>query len=118
MDPTEELVKRLMAAMNCSVCDSHYDREGVEVLGHQEDLWFLSVTCPRCHTQGLVAAMVREATPDEAFAAREASITARELDIEAPSPRKQEQVDSDDLLNLHLFLEHFDGDFHRLFRDE
>ncbi len=118
MDPTEELVKRLMAAVNCSVCGSHYESDGVEVLGHQEDLWFLTVTCDHCHTQGLVAAMVREATPDEAAAAREASITARETEIEQPTPTPQIPVTSDDLLDLHLFLDRFNGDFRGLFGEE
>ncbi len=107
-----------MAAVNCSVCDSHYESDSVEVLGRQEDLWFLSVTCPHCHTQSLVAAMVREATPDEAAAAREASITAREAEIESPTRVEAGPVDSDDLLNLHLFLKRFDGDFQRLFGEE
>src|SRR5512133_2499642 len=112
------MVKRLMAAIDCSVCGSHYESDGVEILVHQEDLWFLSVTCAHCHTEGLVAAMVKEATAEAAAAAREASVTAREADIEQPTPIEPTPVDTDDLLNLHLFLNRFDGDFQRLFSRE
>ena len=53
-----------------------------------------------------------------AAAAREASVTAREADIERPTPIEPTPVDTDDLLNLHLFLNRFDGNFQRLFGRE
>ncbi|HEX9014895.1 MAG TPA: hypothetical protein VF960_02705 [Chloroflexota bacterium] len=117
MEPTEDLIRRLMAAVDCSACGAHYESDSVEILGHQEDLWFLSVTCRSCSTQGLVAAMVREATSEEAAAAQEVSALAREVEIERPSipPLDLSPITSDDLLDLHRFLGGFDGDFRRLF---
>jgi hypothetical protein len=114
LDPTEELVKQQMAGVKCSVCGSLYESERVEILGRQEELWFLTITCAGCGTQGLVAAMVRDASPEEAAQARALSTTARqsEPNLDPPFPST---VSDADILELRRFLEDFDGDFQRMF---
>ena len=37
----ENLIKKLMASMKCNVCGQHYEADNIEVLGHEENLWFL-----------------------------------------------------------------------------
>ena len=70
-------------------------------------LWFLRVVCSSCQTQGLIAAIIQkeeaednaaEAGPDEAVVA--------------------EVVGVNDVLDMHNFLDNFDGDFTCLFRQE
>jgi hypothetical protein len=118
VDPTEKMVKRLMAAVKCSVCGSHYESDKVDVLGHQEELWFLSVTCVHCRTQGLVAALIKDARSGEAPEVVELStdisdtIDRDQTDESKPSGSP---VNGDDLLDMHEFLTSFDGDFHHLF---
>ena len=56
----EKFLKKLLATMKCGMCGNQYQSGNVNILGHKEDLWFLSVFCPSCKTQGLVAAVVKE----------------------------------------------------------
>jgi hypothetical protein len=90
MQNPDRLVHHLLDTLRCSLCDASFEADGVNILGHQDELWFLTVTCPSCHTQGLVAALVRgeaasaeetaaAAVPDEGIPAGD-PITERDVD--------------------------------------
>ena len=55
----EKFVRKLLSNMKCGICGCQYDSGNIKILGHREDLWFLSVFCPSCKSQGLVAAVVK-----------------------------------------------------------
>ena len=101
----ERLIKRLMASMKCESCGQHYEVYNIDVLGHREDLWFLRVRCSACHTQCLVAAIVKESRMSEVVT----DLSAFELD-----EFKDNVIEIDDVLNMHNFLKDFDGNFSRL----
>jgi len=102
----DDLVKRLLTTLKCGLCGQRYDASHIQVLGHRGDLWFLSVLCPGCRSQGLVAAVIREGgTP------LITDLTPEEMERFA----LQSAPGADDILDLHRFLQDFDGDFHRLF---
>ena len=90
----------------CGDCRARFDEDNVSVLGHYQDLWFLSLTCFRCRNRSLIAALVQQQsgviitdlTPDELARFRNA-------------PR----VAADDVLDIHQFLDAFDGNFRGLF---
>ncbi|HJW87851.1 MAG TPA: hypothetical protein VJ565_00045 [Dehalococcoidia bacterium] len=103
----DSLVKRLMATLKCGVCSQRYESDNVRVLGHRDELWFLSVFCPGCHSQGLVAAVIKEGKAPEVIT----DLTPEELEQFS----REVSVGSNDLLDLHNFLRDFDGDFQRLF---
>ena len=103
----ESLVKRLMASIKCAVCGQRYRVDDINVLGHHEDLWFLSASCPACHTRCLVAAVIREGRLPEVTT----DLTKAELD----RFRNMSRVTTDDVLDMHNFLKGFDGDFSQLF---
>ena len=105
----ERLIKRLMATMKCDACGQHYEVYNIDVLGHREDLWFLRVLCSSCHTQALVAAVVREGRLPEVVT----DLTEAELD-----KFRDNVLEADDLLNMHSFLKDFGGDFSQLFRQK
>jgi len=117
VDPTERLVKRLMTAVKCNVCGSHYESDRVDVLGHQEELWFLSVTCGHCRSQGLVAALIRDTKSDEPPEVVELSTDISDAGQLEGQPAPYYPVAGDDLLDMHEFLKGFDGNFHALFGD-
>ncbi len=103
----ENLIKRLMASIKCSVCGQHYETDNISVLGHQEELWFLRVSCTACHNQYLVAAILKEdRTPELVIDLSEA-----ELD----KFRNMGAATADEMLDMHNFLKNFNGDFSRLF---
>ena len=117
MDPTEKLVKRLMTTVKCNVCGSHYESDKVDVLGHQEELWFLSITCGHCRSQGLVAALIRDTKSDEPPEVVELSTDIGETEQLEERQAGKPPVTGDDLLDMHEFLNEFDGDFQALFGD-
>ena len=106
----EGLLKKLMATIKCTVCGQHYEVENIDVLGHHEDLWFLSVLCPDCHARCLVAAVIKEARMPE--------VTLDLTKAEQDRFRNVGRVTSDDVLDMRNFLKGFDGDFSRLFGQE
>ena len=103
----EKLIKKFMTSIKCSVCGQRYEVDNVKVLGHQEDLWFLSVFCSVCQTQCLVAAVIKEGKAPTVIT----DLTEAELD-------KFEKIDAlttDEVLDMHSFLKSFDGNFSQLF---
>ena len=103
----DNLIKRLMTSVKCSVCGQRYEVDNIDVLGHREDLWFLRVVCPACHTQALVAAVIKEDRVPKVIT----DLTEAELD----RFRDVGVLTTNDLLDVHNFLKDFDGDFSRLF---
>jgi hypothetical protein len=112
MECHESLIRHLMETVRCSVCSAGYAYENVSVLGHQDELWFLTVTCPDCRTQGLIAALVRgEPSADGAPAARpkaEAVDPAPAAVEEAPLDGSP--ITEDDVADMREFLRSFHGD--------
>ena len=103
----DKFIKKLISNMKCTVCGRPYEAGRVNVLGHKEDLWFLSVSCAACSSRGLVAGVVKEGK-----ASRIATdLTKAELDGLATSP----PVSTDDVLEIYSFLKEFSGDFSCLF---
>lgn len=105
----ERLIKKLMTSMKCESCGRHYEVYDIDILGHREDLWFMRVLCPTCHSQSLVAAVVRE----EKGPAVITDLTENEL-----KAKNDSAIEVDDVLDMHRFLGNFDGDFLRLFGRE
>ena len=101
----ESFMKRLFSKVDCGVCGKRYEVANVKVLDHEDGVWFLSVFCRSCGTQGLIAAVVKESSEVNS------DLTESEFDIFARS----EVVSTDDVLDIHVFLNGFDGDFKALF---
>lgn len=112
MDHRENLIRHLMDTVRCSVCSASYHHDNVSVLGHQDELWFLTVTCPDCRTQGLIAALVRG---EETSAVGSAETTARDRSVSRepvrPSPAAATgPITEADVADMHDFLSSHRGD--------
>lgn len=103
----DQFLKRLVSNIKCGVCGQRYEATNVKVLGHQDDLWFLGVYCSSCRSRGLAAVVVRESSIVE--------IVTDLTEAEMARLQQAEAVNIDDLLDIHNFLKHFDGDFARFF---
>ena len=103
----ESLVKRLVASVQCNVCGQHYEVDNIDILDHEEDLWFLRVSCPTCNTQYLMAAIIKVDKVTEVIT----DLTEAELDRFS----NVVSLTHDETLDMHNFLKGFDGDFSRLF---
>ena len=102
----EDFIKELMTSIKCGVCGQHYVADDISVIGHEDGLWFLRASCSACHTQCLVAAVIKEDNVVEVIT----DLTETERDrFESAGA-----LTADDVLNMHHFLKDFDGDFSRL----
>jgi len=114
MDHRDSLVRHLTSTVRCSVCGASYARDDINILGHQDELWFLTVTCTSCQTQGLIAALVRE----EAVAAAAPAPPPSELAAaDDARTRPGTPITAEDVADMHDFLENFRGDLGALLRD-
>ena len=103
----ENLIKKLIASIKCGSCGQNYEESNIDVLGHDEDLWFLVALCPSCSSQCLVAAVVKEGGAPEVVT----DLTEAELD----RFRNASGLTADDVLDMHNFLKDFDGSFSQFF---
>jgi len=106
----DAFLRRLLSTIKCSVCGRYYDAKNVNVLGHQGELWFISVFCPSCGTHGLVAAVIKEGVPTEVMT----DLTEEELAKFAQG----EAVGTDDVLDIHNMLKDFRGNISELFSEK
>jgi len=103
----EDFIRRLIASVKCSVCEQHYEPDNISVLGHQDELWFLRASCSACHTQYLVAAIIKEDRTPELV------IDLSEAELDRFS--SMGAATADEMLDMHNFLKNFNGDFSQLF---
>lgn len=108
--PDYGFVRQLLDNISCVVCSERYDEEDVAVMGQQEQMWMLMVSCHHCGTQGIILAMVKEDEGIEFVT----DLTPEELERARDLPN----ITGDDVLDIYQFLRDFDGDFTRLFGQE
>jgi len=98
----ENLIRRLVSTIKCSVCGEGYDGANVRVLGHDDDVWFVSAYCPTCGSHSLVAAVINEGPFSELIT----DLTEDEFDRFSEA----DEITTDDVLDIHDLLKEFDGD--------
>jgi flavoprotein len=106
----ETLIKRMIASIKCGSCGQNYQEDDIEVVEHNDELWFLKVSCSSCHVRCLVAAIIRENARPE--------VITDLTDEEVEKFKNLDGVRDEDLLAMHNFLKDFDGDFPRVFDQE
>ncbi len=105
----ENLVRQLTASLKCDVCGQLYAEDDVSILGHIEDFWILQVNCASCHSQSMLVALVEENASEPPSSA---IIDLMEAEVE----KFQDCVITvDDVLDMFIFLKHFEGDISELF---
>jgi hypothetical protein len=103
----ERLLKQLISTFRCSVCRRSFKREQVRVAARQEQLWIVSVRCSLCRNQQIFCFALRENGEKSIF---------RDLsESEEEQFAAMEPLTYDDVLDMHEFLEGFDGDFRDFF---
>ena len=103
----DSIIKKLMSSVKCAVCGQHYEADSIKILGHKEGLWLLGVSCLVCHTQCLAAAVIEEDTTSK--------IITDLTEAEQGKFRSMDRLNANDVLDMHNFLENFNGDFSLLF---
>ncbi|HZU12210.1 MAG TPA: hypothetical protein VFB58_05165 [Chloroflexota bacterium] len=108
----ERFLRQLISTFRCQVCHCGYERDQVRVAARHDELWIVSVRCRRCRNQQVFGiTLTDDEADDDLEMEEEFDEIAVELELESEEP-----VCYDDVLDMHLFLTEFNGDFRRLFR--
>jgi C4-type Zn-finger protein len=106
MEMGEKLIKKMLSTMRCGVCGEQYQLGNMEVIGHENDIWFVSIFCPSCASRSLVAAIIkRDKVPE---------IVTDLTEAEYARFSQSDVVRADDVLDMHNFLKDFHGDIAEL----
>jgi hypothetical protein len=101
------LVLKLVAQLRCLECGRRYDREDFTLIHNWQDMWVLGTRCRHCDEQVQVVIFMRlDAEPQPTT-----DLTPEEIEIAAQWPA----ITADDVLDIHMLLHQFEGDFEALF---
>lgn len=130
MDASDNQIRRIVVERmdRCTVCHRRFVEDDVEVVSRKSDVWLMIVQCRDCHSRSFAAVVGESSGPidsESLFGFRpDGSI---EITFEADGEyfdidqfedeETVEPVSVDDLLEMHDFLDSFDGDFRSLFAD-
>lgn len=131
MDSSEQQIKRnILDRMDrCTVCHRDFGADDLKVVRRERGYWVVAVTCGDCHNRNLVAAVLDDGDTTEARNVLKEMSNAAGFDISftpiedapvelEPAPKAGPLVNATDVLEMHEFLTHFNGDFQRLFREQ
>lgn len=123
MDSEGQIKEIILQRMNrCVVCHREFSTEDIHVLSRKSDIWTMLVECDDCHARNFVAAVLNDGDPQEAqLALRRLSEDAVGEITDEPGylpegPTTGERISAGDVVDIHQFLNEFDGDFISLFR--
>jgi hypothetical protein len=129
MDASDNQIRRIVVERmdRCTVCHRRFVEDDVEVVSRKSDVWLMIVQCKDCHARSFAAVVGDTTAPidtESLFGFRtDGSIeitfeTEGEFfEIEDSTEEATIPVDVDDVLEMHSFLDSFDGDFKSLFKD-
>ena len=125
MHAQERLIRRLFTRQHCNQCQCAYAEENVTVLARRSEVWMVMVSCATCGRKGIFVVSFpgssrseRRKAMLEAEALGEGALTEAVLADEPPGTLNSSShalVTFDDVIDMHLFLKRFDGNFAALF---
>lgn len=128
MDGQERIIYKLFQEQQCHQCGRPYEPARMLVLARRSELWMVMISCESCQQKDTYVVKFppimqgrRKVTsyrlsqpPDSTPLPEEPRTPLPEL---PDTPRSPVQVTSDDVLDMHQFLKHFNGDFQQIFSD-
>lgn len=122
MDAQERIIRRLFSEQHCPHCGYAYLPDSMMVLARRSELWMVMVSCTACQQKDTFVVKF----PLQMQGRQR--VTSYRLSKPPETPHLQEfgepkpmmpstPVSLDDVLDMHLFLKNFNGDFQRLFAE-
>ena len=103
------LVLKLVSQLRCLECGRSHDQDDFDLVHCWDEVWVLRSRCHHCQGQGHIVVYMRlDAEPGPVT-----DLTAEEL----TSVEQKPAISADDVLDMHLLLSNFDGDFEELLAD-
>jgi hypothetical protein len=105
-DDKRRLIIRLVTRLRCAECGRLYDAEDFVLVQRLQDVWVLSTRCRHCDDPCHVVVYMRlDAEPEPVI-----DLTPEEAKVAEAWP----PITVDDVLDTHLLLREFDGNFEAL----
>lgn len=116
----QQIVRYIRKNLPCSHCEKAYHNEEIEVLSTFDDQGLFNLSCHKCHNQILVHITISDqethlSTPGKArqqIIRAHRSITEKDT---ANALAGNNGINSNDVIDIHTFLNNFNGDFKKLF---
>lgn len=117
----------LQQLSRCVVCHREYEVSDITSVQRKPGVWTLMVECEQCHSRNYIAAVTAEGSAEDAML-EVRSLTQRAMRgddrstdeesdaITSEAPPTGDRVTAGDVVDMHAFLDEFDGDFSALFR--
>ncbi len=114
-----QIIKYLRKTLPCSHCNEPYANENIEVLSTFDDQGLFNLNCYKCQNQLLVHITIS----DEEKHISEPNKKGKQI-IRAHRAIQENNIEhqiqgtiitTDDVINMHSFLNQFNGDFKELF---
>ena len=100
---TQAMIRQIVAQTRCGVCGHHFSRSDVQVVGHRENIWAMSVTCRECRAKALMLAVIANGTTHPVYT---------DLDpTEWNRFKSRPPISIDDVIQFYDYLDAYDGDF-------
>jgi len=101
------LVFKVISQLHCLDCGQAYERGDFSLAHRWEDVWVLTSQCHHCHGRSHIVIFMHPnaATGPSCVQTAEEDRPAEQLPA----------ISADDVLDMHLLLSEFEGDFEELF---
>ncbi len=131
MDGQERIIRRLFTEKQCHRCGRPYEAERLLVLARRSEVWMVMISCQDCEQKdtyvvkfppqmqgGRRVTSYRLSKPPASTSSPQELEGLQQKHPESPemSPPSQ-PVNTDDVLDMYLFLKNFNGNFQRLFAE-
>ena len=93
--------------VKCTACGQKYHANDVQILSRHQNIYFIQVSCSACHARYLITAALKYGADPEIVT----DLTENEL----PESNPYSAPEANDVLDMHSYLKHFNGDFASLF---
>lgn len=97
----KEIIKHLKRNLPCSSCQKKFPDEAIHLISSLNDDLLFHFKCPYCQNQLVAQVSILEQDRK-----------SQKLNV---TTKKADSVKTDDVLDIHDFLNRFDGDFIKLF---
>lgn len=125
MHPQERLIRRFFTTQHCSQCSASYQEERVVVLARRGGVWMILASCTTCGRKRIFVVSIPGSSRQDqrsllmhAETLGEGALTEAVLvddPVDSTEASVRPPVTGDDVIDMHVFLRHFDGNFAALF---
>ena len=132
MDGQERIIRKLFTEKQCHRCGRPYEAEQVLVLARRSEVWMVMISCQDCEQKDTYVVkfppqMQGRRRVTSYRLSRPPASTPLPQELEGLQQKRPESLEmpvapshpvvADDVLDMHLFLKNFNGDFQRLFTE-